>query len=691
MSDFKPFAQAVHDQFTFLSEHELYVVDIDPDELYAAYLAAFPPGTNEVFRERTEHDCSTCRNFIKNLGPVVAIVDGAVHTVWDTAAVSPGLEEYSVVAHALAQLVSSKPIKSLFRTDMPSYGAEKNNELGADGSVHIWHHFHGKVAAKHFSATPGAAVGEHTSAVQVFRRGLEELTPASLATVLELIDANALYRGAEFRAAVAGFQQMQSDYSVQAIDHRQIYVLANAVAPAARIRNTAIGTLLQDLSAGIELEKAVKSFEDKVSGTNYKRPTALITPRMIDDAMKTIEAEGLEPALARRLANIGDITINNVLWADNSVKPAMKGGLHGLLMEAAAPMTIVDGAKAEDISIADFLTNVLPKAHNLGLLVKNAHQGNFMTLTAPVHADVKPLFKWDNNFAFSYAGNTADSELRRRVAGAGGRVDGVLRFSHTWNYDARNASLMDLHVFMPGSSSHREGSHNNYPGGQRVGWNNRKDSLSGGVQDVDYVQAAPVGYVPVENITFPDMARLKEGKYVFKIHNWAFREPTKGGFRAEIEFGGQVYQYERREPLKNKEWVTVAEATLKDGQFTIEHRMPTTTTSQQIWGVDTETLVKVNTVLKSPNHWDGQAIGNEHVFFVLDGCKTDAPARGIYNEFLRSDLEKHRKVFEVLGNKTMCEPAAEQLSGLGFSTTKRDSVLISVTSEKSRRAYNVQF
>lgn len=31
-----------------------------------------PAGTNPIFRERTEHDCSCCRNFVKNLGNVVA-------------------------------------------------------------------------------------------------------------------------------------------------------------------------------------------------------------------------------------------------------------------------------------------------------------------------------------------------------------------------------------------------------------------------------------------------------------------------------------------------------------------------------------------------------------------------------------------------------------------------------------------
>ena len=141
-----------------------------------------------------------------------------------------------------------------------------------------------------------------------------------------------------------------------------------------------------------------------------------------------------------------------------------------------------------------------------------------------------------------------------------------------WNHDKRNASLMDLHVFMPGSSAHRDGCHNTYPSGQRVGWNHRNDPASGGVQDVDYTSPAPEGYVPVENITFPTITKLKDGQYTFKIHNWQLRPPTHGGFRAEIEFGGQVFQYDHPAPLKQKEWITLAVATLKNGAFTIEHK-----------------------------------------------------------------------------------------------------------------------
>src|SRR6266702_7739145 len=98
---------------------------------------------------------------------------------------------------------------------------------------------------------------------------------------------------------------------------------------------------------------------------------------------------------------------------------------------------------------------------------------------------------------------------------------------------------MDLHVFMPGSNVKVESAaSDSYGNGERVGWNMRQHVRTSGVQDVDYVQAAPLGYVPVENITWPELRNMPEGRYICKIHNWKLREPTKGGCTAEIVWCG---------------------------------------------------------------------------------------------------------------------------------------------------------
>ena len=92
----------------------------------------------------------------------------------------------------------------------------------------------------------------------------------------------------------------------------------------------------------------------------------------------------------------------------------------------------------------------------------------------------------------------------------------------------------------------------------------------------------------------------------------------------------------------------------------------------------------------SPNHWDNNSKGNRHLFFMLDNCINPEPVRGFYNEYLIESLHDNRKVFEVLAGKMKAEPTEDQLSGLGFSTTKRGDVIqLLVEGTKGKTLYNV--
>jgi len=690
---FEIFAQQVYARFNALSKHELFVVGNDNRIPEQVYIAAFPENANPVYKTNTEHHCTCCFQFLRNIGNVVAIIDGKVTTVWD-GFVAPA--PYDTVAAKMHEWVLSQPITNLFRTSEPSFGKQETFQKLED-SVKKWNHFHADIAARHKVPNPDTVTGEWRSMVEVFKRGLETLSRSALTDVIDLAsqkpEQGGLYRGAEFLPALNSFRDAMDAYSALPVPMQEVFLWANGGSQLSRFRNTMIGTLVQDLSEGMDIETAVKAYEKKAAPENYKRPTAIVTPGMIAAAMKTINELGLEPTLARRYAKLSDVSVNNVLWVNNDAKSIMKSPLENLLMSAVGKP--VKEVLAEDISIDTFMADVLPTASSISLLVRNSHRNNFVSLTAPVHADAERLFKWDNSFAWSYEGNIADSSIRAAVVAKGGRVDGVFRFSHSWNHEKRNASLMDLHVFMPGNDrtvTKKSDRHGDYYGNdERVGWNHRKHFASGGVQDVDYTSAAPEGYIPVENITFPDLSRMPEGQYKCAIHNWSLRQPTQGGFKAEIEFEGQVFEYDYDKPLGNKEWVDVATVTLKAGRFSIEHHLPQGAPSQDAWGIKTEAFVEVDTVMLSPNYWDNNATGNKHYIFALKGCKQPGKTRGIYNEFLRSDLEQHRKAFELVGDLTQCEASEDQISGLGFSSTRADKVTVQVKSGNRTRNFNVQF
>jgi len=681
---FPAFAAVIRKRFEELAQSkQLFVVDSDRDEIWNRYLKAFPPGTDPIYRVKTEHDCSCCRHFIRSVGNVVALKDGVPHTVWDI--YNELKSPYKEVAYAMSSYITGLEVRDIFVTKYPKAGAPFTLEKPKSGDTAVlrWEHFSAEIPIRFIDKDPGTRLANARTAHDVLERGVKELSPDAVQTVLDLIDQDGIYRGAEHRKSVAAFQELQN--RAKAGGGKALFWELHAE-PAARFRNTVIGTLVDDLSNGIDAEQAVKSFESKVAPQNYKRPTAVITTRMVENAMKTITELDLEPALERRHARLSDVTVNNVLWVDNFAKGKLKGGIADKLMEEVAPAPF-DPEKARPIGIDEFLK--LPHKKGMQLYLGNDLLSNFVSMTAPVHPGSKSLFQWDNDFAWSYAGNVTDS-LREKVASLGGRVDGAFRFSHTWNYDPLrpNKSLMDLHVFMPGNSWHTHRSGEHYPAGRRIGWNQREDYLSGGRQDVDYINPPPDNFAPVENISFPDIRKMPAGKYLLRIHNWSLREPTKSGFRAEVEFEGQVFQYEYREPMGNKEWVTVAEVTLNDGRFTIQHVLPTTSASQERWGLKTLSLVRVQAIVLSPNFWDDKTVGNKRWFFILEGCKNPEPCRGICNEFLHPRLIEHRKVFEVLAHKTRIAPdSGDQLSGVGFSSTRRNTAMLM----SGGQAYAVNF
>ena len=667
--DFKAFATAINDHFKLMVNYNLYTTTASKDDLYDTYLQAYPDGTNPIYVNRTEYDCSTCKEFIRNIGGVVAIVDGALVPVWDV----PGLEyPYNVVAETMSTYVISHPISSVFCLKELSYGAPHSKQLLQGGDIRTWSHFYARVDAKYHSNTPAQVIGDSITAMQVLRRGLSELTLDSITTVLELIDTNSIYRGAEHRAALVAFKTLKESYDTTPAEQQELLLWLNVAHYNARFRNTVIGTLVQDLSDGVELEKAVHSFETKVAPTNYKRTKSLITPGMRDAALKTVQDLGLEPSLSRRHARVSDVSINDVLWVDNAVRGLMKEGGIAALLQTQVKVKPPNLDSATPISIEDFMSSVLPQATTLQVLLESRLLGNLMSLTSQGEVSSPRIFKWGNNFGWSYRDNVADSIIKQRVKGAGGNVTAPFRVSLAWfNYDD-----LDIHIYVPGNGHLYYG----------------RKTLDTGKLDVDMNAGGITSRTPVENVCWTAPI---DGTYKVHVKNFSKRESIDVGFTLEVESLGTISTYHYNLPVRDGCTVHCLTITVIGGQVTDITPAPNVegnSSSISEWGLMTQTLVKVDTVILSPNYWGDNHSGNKHWFFILHECLNPEPTRGIYNEFLRHELESHRKVFEVLGDLTKVPPVPEQLSGLGFSSTRNDKLKVVVTSTTaSTRAYEINF
>lgn len=669
--EFKQFRDKLHSHIMQMTEgvNHLYTVDVDKDELWELYLNSFPPGTNNIYRERREFDCSHCRQFIKSFGNVVSIKNGARTSIWD---VDIDDTVYGPVVLALRDKIHNSRVENVLVTKELLFGTESNREIVED-VVTTWNHFYTRLPERfkyRGRKTEGYELGQYRATKEVLVRSLSEISTDAVDTILELIDQNSLYKGNEWEAVLRQFRQLQATFIDTPADKMDdlLWEISLEVGPVVgRIKNHSIGTLLSNVTEGMELDVAVRKYEQIVAPTNYKRPKAIFTKKMLDDAKKTVVELGLQDSLGRRYAITDDVTINNVLFANRDVKKAWDVDVFDQ-MEKQTAVQPKSFSRVETVTAEEFVEKVLPTAKNVEVLLENKHSGNLVSLIAPKNKDSKPFFKWDNGFSWAYNGNITDS-MKERVKAAGGRVDGVLRFSIQWNDNNDNKNDFDAHCVEPTG-------HTIYYG------NKGRVHPSSGMLDVDIIH--PSG-VAVENIIYTDSDRMPEGQYKFLVHNFTDRGGTSG-FSAEIEFDGQIHSFEYRKPVRNGAKVPVATVTYsKTKGFSIKEDLESSMSSKEVWGVSTNQFVPVTMCMYSPNYWDGQqGIGHKHYFFMLDGCKNDGTPNGFFNEFLREEFMEHKRVFEALGSQLKVEPSDEQLSGIGFSSTKRNELICRVEGATKR-------
>ena len=256
MSEFNKLKREIKENFERLSKGSLYYIAIDRDEIWNQYLAGF----SEEFQQ--ENNCNACRSFLRQFGGIVTIEDNKVVSLWDNIAVP---EEFADAVQNLRNYIHSRPITDVFLNSFKKCGTDKNL---ADSGI-LWQHFYFELPNNFVvkEKDKDTLLGTARDNRNVLKRSLDELTLDASETVLELIAQNSLYRGKEFEGLVKEFHNLQKLYKKVPDSEKDAFCWStyaqlpknfDGSSALAKIRNTSIGTLLTDLSGGVELDVAVK-------------------------------------------------------------------------------------------------------------------------------------------------------------------------------------------------------------------------------------------------------------------------------------------------------------------------------------------------------------------------------------------------------------------------------------------------
>lgn len=704
----KLFKKQVQEKFTEMTKSgKLFRVDVTGQQVWDLYLKSFSTESDPVFRDPSSsvHNCNHCNNFIRRYGNIVSIdeVTLKITSMWD---VEVEEEEYINSAEVMSMAIANANIVEVFfetydeLNELPYESCSKSNEyfrLGIDKNVKrytkeeaekyldssgnptvkaneviTFNHFYVDLH-KNFVSQSGKSVesimADYRSAKEVFKRAMDGIHLDTLILVKDLITQGSLLDGQTHLFKVDAMLSFKRRYMAQSTDPKILDNWCWLVAynnKFAKFKNELVGVLCSELSEGMELNKACQSWNKRVDPANYMKAIAPITKGQIDEAKKYVESNGYAESFNRRLATIDDIKVSEILHSnvgDGKLKS----------------VSIFDGVKSSPtihkrnefegvdvVGIDKFMSDILPGCTSVEVLLTNQQQGNLVTMTTAKVVDSKPIFKWNNNYSWTYNGNLAGkSQIKEAVKSQGGKVDGVLRFSIMWAEDEIDNSDLDAHCIEPDRNE--------------IYFSRSVSRNTGGNLDIDITQPQEhkrrSGKEVVENITYPSLSKMIDGTYKLFVHQYAGRNSK--GFKAEIEFDGQLYSYDYQTKVIGH--IQVAVVTLKDGVFSIKHELSVIEgagVSKEIYGLETNKFHKINMMCLSPNHWDGNNVGNKHYFFMIDGCKSELELRGFHNENLIPELAEHRKVLEVLGTTNMISPSEKQLSGLGFNATVNDELIV---------------
>ncbi|KVT95576.1 hypothetical protein WL77_11970 [Burkholderia ubonensis] len=410
----------------------LYTTDTDGlFDVYLNTLSASPEG-------RQHHTCNACRRFIERFGGLVTIgEDGApASVIW---APDPGAAaDHPYYAPAIAQVrdsVERARVTGVFYTSESIWGLPRTGE---------W---------THFSVTPGRhlihqsrvqtafqAMAEAREDYRTMITALQEITLATVETAVTLLKTDSLYRSEKCLGVAEWLRDLivSRDAAKNSRVKENLLWRAVATAPAgfAHPRSSMIGTLLEDISAGLPFEDVKAKFAAKMHPLLYRRPQAAPSAGTIRQAEKVVEQMGIAPSLERRFARLDEL---QSLWMPHtSASVPSSGGVFGHLKSknmkrANAPINASGGA----ITWEKFARTVLPEAESIEVYVPTG-SANFAAYVTAQHADAPPILQWDREDRrnpvswYLYVGGSMASKWGL-VPGAWARVNAISAQPSSWH------------------------------------------------------------------------------------------------------------------------------------------------------------------------------------------------------------------------------------------------------------------
>lgn len=360
--------------------------------LFETFLDALPG-------ERQVHTCSACRAFFRRYGGLATVnPDGTLKPViWDSIADVPDF--YAHACRRLSRTVRAAEITGLL--------VSRERVLGTPISRYFPRYEH--LWLRHSRAYAGTA--EAAERLRVSRREGVKVVTTAVDIYHQVIVDRALRLVETLPIAekfvgplrwlsdlLVDLSRLKRDRSTNRNAHNLIWrTVARAPEGYLHWGASALGELLEDLRLRRSDATALKNFRSRTDSLVYQRPIALPTAGNVDRAEALVEKLGIRRSLERRYAVLEDCLVAwRPSFTERRAPRAVGGVFAGLARRSIAEPEL---NVTQTLTWTKFRDTVLPDVIELQVALAAAREP-LITLTAPVHADAPPPFKWNSGVAW---------------------------------------------------------------------------------------------------------------------------------------------------------------------------------------------------------------------------------------------------------------------------------------------------
>jgi hypothetical protein len=299
-----------------------FTTSATPEALWDIYLANFPDAG------RQEHHCHACRTFIQRYGRLATVnADGSLTPVfWHNVENHPS-------SRMLWSTVSQARVNGVFYTQIPVIGTPETRRPEPSYWTHLYTDVPRQCQVQGARQSALQKMAEKREDFRILVDALTEYDVDVIQQAVRLLRSDTLYRGEHVLGVGEWLLQRKEQWqqTMHGAHCTNLLWKAVATAPAGfcHVKSSMIGTLLDDLKAGLSFDDASRKFAARMHPLQYQRPQAAPSTGNIEQAEKLVEKLGIQASLKRRYASLADVQV--FLWRPQQAEEKATRGIFGHL------------------------------------------------------------------------------------------------------------------------------------------------------------------------------------------------------------------------------------------------------------------------------------------------------------------------------------------------------------------------